>query len=74
MTTPRPPIAEPTPGTTKREPRGLQWPAFVIGLLLLNVSICAFTAISAIRNPAEIEPDYYDRALRWDETRGIAED
>jgi len=54
-----------------REPKGLQWPAFVVGLLLLNVSVCAITVISAVIHPAQVEPDYYDRALNWDESRGI---
>lgn len=49
--------------------RGLQWPAIIIGLLGLNVGVCAVTLTAALRSPAEIEPDYYDQALNWDEHR-----
>lgn len=57
-----------------KPPRGLQWPIFIVALLGLNVLVCTITIVSAVRNPAEIEPDYYDRALNWDETRAAATD
>lgn len=71
MTTPQAPTqpagpAQPTPAKTSR---GLQWPAMIIGLLGLNVGICAVTIISAARHPAHIEPDYYERAVNWDQIR-----
>lgn len=52
--------------------RGLRWPIMIVSLLGLNVSICAITVVSAIRNPAQIEPDYYQQSLKWDEQRAAA--
>jgi hypothetical protein len=52
-----------------RPERGLQWPMLVVGLLLLNVSVCAFTVVSAIRSPIHIESEYYAKAVDWDATR-----
>ena len=49
------------------------WPVFVVCLLLLNVSICAITLTLAMRNPAEVTPNYYNRALNWDEENAQAD-
>ena len=42
------------------------WPILVVCLLLLNVGICAITLTLALRNPAEVTPNYYQRSLNWD--------
>lgn len=49
--------------------RGMQWPMLVVGLLLLNVSVCALTVVSALRSPVHIEDEYYAKAVDWDATR-----
>lgn len=49
--------------------RGLIWPAMIIGLLAMNATIVATTVYFAVTDRSEaIEPDYYARALRFDET------
>ncbi len=58
MTTPQPPA-----------PSGRRWPIMIVSLLLLNVAVCATTVTLSLRNPAEIEPDYYSRGLEWDASR-----
>lgn len=57
----------------ERSPRGgAKWPMIIVSMLLLNIAVCAVTVIAALSSPADIEPNYYDRASRWDETRGDA--
>jgi len=50
---------------------GKIWVVAVVGLLMLNVSVCAVTVIAATSNPvaAAVEPDYYQKAVDWDKTR-----
>jgi len=48
---------------------GMQWPALVVGMLVLNMGICAVTIVAAVRTNPAVVPDYYDKALRWDELR-----
>jgi len=48
---------------------GWQWPAMIVGLLLLNVGVCAVTIVAATTTQPEIEEDYYRKALEWDEHR-----
>ena len=52
-------------------PSGAKWPVIIVGLLLLNVAVCAVTVTLSLRNPADVEPDYYDKAMNWDAHRGI---
>ncbi|MFG0306759.1 MAG: hypothetical protein ACF8Q5_11160 [Phycisphaerales bacterium JB040] len=49
--------------------RALRWPLLVVGLLLLNMGICAVTIIAATTSPITVEDDYYDKAVRYDELR-----
>lgn len=60
------PIQPIQPTVTQSKSTGRMWPVFVVCLLLLNVSICAITLTLALRNPAAVTPNYYDRALNWD--------
>lgn len=49
--------------------RGWQWPAAVVGLLALNIGVCAVTVYAALSDKAAVvEKDYYTRALHWDDT------
>lgn len=48
---------------------GRKWPFFIVGLLLLNVTVCAITVTAAVMNPADTEPNYYQRALDWDRNK-----
>ncbi len=66
MTTTAPPPAATTdpPG---QPGRWWVWPAIVVGLLLMNVTMC-FTAVylSQLDRSHAILPDYYQRAVDWD--------
>lgn len=59
-----------TPAGAEPRDRALRWPAAVVALLGLNVCVCTVTVIAATRiaAPAGAEPDYYEKALNWDET------
>ena len=50
---------------------GKIWIVAVVGLLLLNISVCTVTVIAATSDPvaAAVEPEYYQRAVDWDKTR-----
>lgn len=48
---------------------GKQWPIFIVCLLLLNVCVCAVTVSAVVLNPADPEPNYYQRALDWDRNK-----
>jgi predicted cobalt transporter CbtA len=62
----------PRPAPPEKTPSGIQWPVMIVGLLGLNIVVCAITITAATTNPAIIEPDYYEKAVNWDEHRGIA--
>ncbi len=65
----------PTPSAPAADtplPGGRRWPFIIVGLLLLNVTVCAVTVTLSLRHPASVEPDYYDKAMNWDAHRGIA--
>lgn len=59
------------PKPTARVDRGRRWPVFIVLMLGLNVCVCAVTVIAALTHPVTIEPDYYDKAVRWDEIREL---
>lgn len=45
------------------------FPALVIGLLTLQVTMCVFAAILANSDPtSSVEPDYYRKAVAWDDS------
>lgn len=50
---------------------GRWWPRMIVGLLVLNVGVCVVTVVAATTRPAQVEPDYYRKALEWDESRGV---
>ena len=60
-----------TPSDPKT-PSGRFWPLFVVGLLALNVGVCAMTVTASIRNPAQVESGYYEKAANWDEHRALS--
>jgi hypothetical protein len=65
--------ATPAPApATPQTPSGAKWPVIIIGLLLLNVTVCAVTVTLSLRNPAAVEPDYYNKAMNWDEHRAAS--
>lgn len=65
-------IPSTTRNDTKREPTGRKWPFIIVGLLLLNVTVCAVTVTLSLRNPAQVTPGYYDKALNWDAERAAS--
>ena len=70
-------MTQPSAGTSAANapaPGGAKWPVIIVGLLLLNVAVCAVTVTISLRNPASVEPDYYDKAMNCDASRGIATD
>ncbi len=49
------------------------WPGMVFGLIGLNVSVVAVTLYLAHSDASfAVEPDYYQKALAWDESTRIA--
>lgn len=56
---------------TPREKRqGLLFLALVVGLLLASVGFMGYTLYRATSDPTfAIEPDYYQKALKWDATQ-----
>jgi nitrogen fixation protein FixH len=49
--------------------RAWVWPAIVVGLLAAHVTVWIGFASVAVNDPSfAVEPDYYRKALRWDET------
>lgn len=57
---------------SQRPPRrgGWIWPAIVIGLLSMQVGICGVSVYLATADRSfAIEPDYYRKAVAWDQTR-----
>lgn len=52
-------------GTTSR---GRVWPMIVVGLLVTQVGLCAVAVYLANADGSfAVEPDYYEKALRWNE-------
>lgn len=48
--------------------RGWPWPVMIVGLLAMQVVLCAAGIYAATRSSsAAVESNYYDKALRWDE-------
>lgn len=51
------------------------WPVLIVALLGLNIAVVAVTVIAATSDPSvAVEPDYYQKALTWDEERGERRD
>lgn len=49
--------------------KGALWPAAIVGLIGLNVSIVGVTVYLATSDPsAVVEPGYYEKALAWNQT------
>ena len=52
------------------KPKAFIWPAMIIGMLVINVGIVAFTMVAANKGEgASVARGYDERALRWDEHR-----
>ncbi|MEZ6234793.1 MAG: FixH family protein [Phycisphaerales bacterium] len=50
------------------------WPVGLIALMCGSVGICVVTAVVASRDPSfALEPDYYDKAVAWDESAAARE-
>jgi nitrogen fixation protein FixH len=61
----------PLPSTldnSRKPARGLQWPTFIVLLVLANMAVCAFTVYHATSDAGfYVEREYDQRALRWDD-------
>lgn len=56
-------VGEPGKATT-----GGAWPGLIFGLLGIHMGVVALTVYFAVSDPsASIEPNYYEKAVRWDE-------
>ncbi|MCW5776774.1 MAG: FixH family protein [Phycisphaeraceae bacterium] len=54
-------------------PARLFWPGMVAALISISLCFAGVTAFVALTDPSfAVEPDYYDKALRWDERRAQA--
>ncbi|MCB9845214.1 MAG: FixH family protein [Phycisphaeraceae bacterium] len=52
-------------------PPHVLWPGLVVTLISISVGFAAITAYFALSDPsATVVPDYYQRALDWDESAG----
>lgn len=48
---------------------GAAWPLFVVGILMTSFTVCGITVYAAVADGSyAVETDYYERAVRWDET------
>lgn len=54
-------------------PRLKVWPGIIFVLFGVNFLIVAITLIGASRTASPIEPDYYTKALNWDQTQAQAQ-
>lgn len=53
----------------------LIWPAIVVALLVGQLSASFIAAVLALGDPAQVvEPDYYGKALRWEQTQAELRD
>jgi hypothetical protein len=43
------------------------WPGIIFVLFAANFTIVGVTVVAAARSASPVEPDYYARALRWDQ-------
>ena len=58
--------------TTNTKSRGLIWPVIVVGLLLLQIGICAAAIIAATSDKSHaVESNYHAKALTWDEQQAM---
>ena len=74
MTAPTPPSAPTTDQPKARQPKGLQWPVLIVCMLGANIGVCAITVYFAVTRPVQVEPNYYERAINWDASRGITDE
>ena len=66
------PPAQPAPASDASAKRwaAIVWPGLVIGLLAMQVLMCLIAFSFATGDPSHaIEPDYYKKALNWDQTQ-----
>lgn len=57
-----------SPGPAPPRPRAWLWPAIILGLLGGQVALSAIMIYVASSDPSfAVEPDYYQRAVRWDQ-------
>ncbi len=50
-------------------PAGVRWPLIVTGILLTSFAVCTVTVIASLSDRSyAVESDYYERAVRWDES------
>jgi hypothetical protein len=69
-----PPLSSPPPLVDPRVARRavLTWSSIIVGLLLLQVGLCAVGVIAATRSKAvAVEADYYNKALHWDQEKAL---
>lgn len=59
-----------TSGVDAVQGRGLRlWPGMIFALLGINFAVVGVTVFAAIVSRTPVEPEYYQRAVRWDEDR-----
>jgi hypothetical protein len=57
------------PADKPRPPRRLLWPILIVGLICTHVVFCVATVIIALQDRSfAIEPDWYQKGLRYEET------
>lgn len=67
-------IRAPSPEPVPPRPRAWLWPAIILGLLGGQVALSAIMIYVASSDPSfAVEPDYYQRAVSWDQRSRGAE-
>ncbi|MFN0137276.1 MAG: FixH family protein [Phycisphaerae bacterium] len=65
------PVVPPSqPSDANKRFAAIVWPGMVIGLLAMQVAMCAIAITLATRDPSmSVEPNYYQKALHWDDSQ-----
>lgn len=60
-------MTDTAPNPAKRSAARSPWPYAIVGVFLIQGIVLAATMLLASRSPANAEPDYYEKAMAWDE-------
>ncbi len=63
-------MTDATPDSTESKAPGFRWIAAVVALLVFTVTTQTYLLSQALNDPSVVaEPDYYQKAVDWDQTR-----
>ena len=68
MTTGNSPVIRPAAAASKPPPRRRRWPIIIAALLVAHTALMITFVAIATRDPNfSVDPDYYGKAIRWDQ-------